>query len=130
MQFPNGAVITPDGKTLIIGETMASRLTAFDIMEDKTLENRRIWADITGYFPDGIALDPEGQIWVATPNTLNILRVKEGGEITNEITLSQDSFACALGGEESDILLICTAQTSNAKEAVRSRSGRIEMLKL
>lgn len=130
MQFPNGAVITPDGKTLIVGETMGSRLTAFDIREDGSLENRRIWADITGYYPDGIALDPEGQIWAATPNTLNIIRVKEGGEITNEIKLSQDSFACALGGENRDILLICTAQTSNAKQAVASKSGHIEMVKV
>jgi len=130
LMFPNGAVITPDGKTLIIAETMGSRLTAFDIKEDKTLENRRIWADISGYYPDGIDMDPKGEIWVATPSTLNIIRVKEEGTITREIKLSQDSYACAVGGENRDILFICTAKTSNPEEALQLRSGRIEMINL
>ena len=130
MQFPNGAVITPDGKTLIVAETMARRLTAFDIKGDKTLENRSVWADISGYYPDGIDRDPERQIWVATPGNLNIILVKEGGEITNEIKLSQDSFACAVGGENRDILFICTAESSNREEVVALKSGRIEMAKL
>lgn len=130
MSFPNGAVITPDGKTLIVAETMGNRLTAFDIREDKTLENRRVWAELVGYFPDGIALDPEGNIWVATPSAQNIIRVKEGGEILDEIKLSQDSFACAIGGENGDVLFICTAQTSNPEEAIAQKSGRIEMVNL
>jgi sugar lactone lactonase YvrE len=128
--FPNGAVITPDGKTLIVAETFANQLTAFDIKEDKTLENRRIWARLEGYHPDGIALDPDGEIWAATPLTQNIIRVKEGGEITAEIKLDRDSFACAVGGENSDILFICTAKTYDPEETITLKSGCIETVNL
>jgi sugar lactone lactonase YvrE len=80
--FPNGTVITPDDKTLIVGETFASCLTAFDINEDGTLDNRRVWADLRsiedGYtpVPDGICLDAEGAIWVASPSTNDVIRVQ------------------------------------------------------
>jgi len=130
LMFPNGTVITPDGRTLIIAETRGSRLTAFDVKGDKTLENRRVWAAVSGYFPDGIDMDPDGEIWVATPGTGNIIRVKAGGEITREMALSQDSYACAVGGENHDILFICTAKTSRPQDALRLKSGRIEMLEL
>ena len=128
--FPNGAVITPDGKTLIVAETFANRLTAFDIKEDKTLENRRIWASLEGYHPDGIALAPDGQIWAATPLTDNFIRVKEGGEITAEVKLDRGAFACAIGGENNDILFVCTAKTFDPEEAVALKSGRIETMNL
>lgn len=130
MMFPNGSIIMPDEKTMIIAETFASQLTAFDINEDKTLSNRRIWAKLENYYPDGICLDPNGEVWVATPMAGNIIRVREGGEITKEINLSQDSFACAIGGENKDLLFICTAPSSIPNEAMTQKNGRIEIANL
>ena len=111
--FPNGTVITPDGKTLIIGETYAARLTAFDINEDATLSNRRVWADLTLNaeegnvpVPDGICLDAEGAIWVASPTTANVIRVEEGGEILDRISVETNAYACMLGGDDLKLSLI------------------------
>ncbi|MCB1694041.1 MAG: SMP-30/gluconolactonase/LRE family protein, partial [Pseudomonadales bacterium] len=97
LQFPNGAVITPDGQTLIIGETMARQLTAFDIAPDGTLSNRRVWADIAPHLPDGICLDAEGAVWSADPLGNCVVRVKEGGEVTDTLDTGRGAFACMLG---------------------------------
>lgn len=126
--FPNGTVITPDGRTLIVAETFALRLTAFDIEEDGSLSNRRVWASfgtppvtpydlatvaddvraIGGVLPDGIALDAEGAIWVADALGTEALRVVEGGEIVDRVpTGDLGSYALALGGEDRRTLYIC-----------------------
>ncbi|GLD96150.1 hypothetical protein PINS_up004828 [Pythium insidiosum] len=107
MFFPNGSVITPDGKTLIVAETFAGHLTAFDIRDDGSLSNRRVWADV-GAPCDGIALDADGCMWVAVPQIGlyptggALIRVREGGEILNLYGLGQNGisrsvFACQLG---------------------------------
>lgn len=67
LSFPNGSVITPDGRTLVVGESWAGRLSAFDIAEDGSLSGRRVWAQLEGAIPDGCCLDAEGAIWVASP---------------------------------------------------------------
>ena len=81
LAFPNGTVLTPDGRTLIVAESFAARLTAFDVAADGTLSRRRIWAALEGAVPDGICLDAEGAIWVASPLSKEVLRVREGGEV-------------------------------------------------
>ena len=80
MHFPNGTVLTPDGRTLIVGESYGQRLTAFDVRADGSLANRRVWAQLhgKGVGPDGICLDAEGAIWLASPVTREVLRVREG----------------------------------------------------
>lgn len=121
--FPNGIVITPDGKTLIVGQTYGSCLTAFDIQPDGTLENSRKWADLPMIAPDGICLDAEGAIWVACPGTAKVYRVKEGGEITHTIPVKTNAYACMLGGEDRKTLFICTSGPTH-------RSGKIEIVKV
>jgi sugar lactone lactonase YvrE len=112
LQFPNGSVITPDGATLIVGESGAQRLTAFDIGPDGSLANRRTWAEVPGP-PDGICLDAEGCIWVAIPrNRAGVVRVAEGGEVRRHIELDErDAFACMLGGPEGRTLFITVSDT-------------------
>jgi sugar lactone lactonase YvrE len=113
MHFPNGTVITPDAKTLIIAETMSFRLTAFDIGADGTLSNRRLFAQLDFVPADGICLDAEGQVWVAHPTSAEVLRVRDGGEITARVATSQHTFACMLGGEDRSTLFIMTAGSSD-----------------
>ena len=125
LMFPNGSVITPDGGTLIVGETWGMCLTAFTIAADGTLSGRRVWANIDPHFPDGICLDAEGAIWVADPRGNCVIRVKEGGEITDRIDMGRGAFACMLGGDDGRTLFICTADASGpAVETVHT--GRIE----
>ncbi len=100
LAFPNGTVITADGKTLIVGETFGQRLTAFDIEFDGTLARRRIWAELAQAMPDGICLDAENAIWVASPVTAEVLRVREGGEVTHRVKVSTQAYACMLGGAD------------------------------
>lgn len=137
--FPNGTVITPDGKTLIVGETYAARLTAFDINQDATLSNRRVWADFTLDadegdipLPDGMCLDAEGAIWVASPSTAEVIRVREGGVILDRISVETNAYACMLGGDDLKTLFICTSNASGVdpESALREKSGKIETIKV
>lgn len=127
LDFPNGTVITDDGRTLIVGETMGQRLTAFDIASDGSLSNRRPWAELPGVLPDGIALDAEGAIWVASPISHGCFRVLEGGEITHKVEVERQAFACMLGGPERKDLFICTAGDSNPGTCRAARDGAIEL---
>ncbi|MDO8434803.1 MAG: SMP-30/gluconolactonase/LRE family protein [Candidatus Binatus sp.] len=127
LSFPNGTVITPDGKTLVVGESMGRRLTAFDIAADGTLSNRRVWAQLGTYIPDGIGLDAEGAIWVACPSASEVVRVKEGGEIAERIKVGADAFACILGGADGKTLFVATAANSDPEKCKRDRTGKIEI---
>jgi sugar lactone lactonase YvrE len=127
LAFPNGTVLTDDGSTLIVAETMANRLTAFDVDASGHLSNRRTFAELDGrVFPDGICLDAEGQVWVATASTAACLRVREGGEVTATMTTSQTTYACMLGGEDRRTLFAMTAPSSDTRVVGSARLGRIE----
>ena len=95
--FPNGMSVTPDNHTLIVAESYASRLTAFDIADGGSLANRRIWAEILGAAPDGICLDAEGAVWYADVPNQRCVRVREGGDVLQTIELDRGGFACMLG---------------------------------
>jgi Gluconolactonase len=127
IRFPNGTVITPDGATLVIGESWGGCLTAFDVAADGTLSNRREWAKLSGAVPDGICLDAEGAIWSACPLSGRVLRVREGGEVTDVITVDRrGAYACMLGGPQRTTLFVCTADASNPAETGPMR-GAIEV---
>ncbi len=128
--FPNGAVTTPDGKTLVIAETFGHRLTAFDMAADGTLTGRRVWADLGAAMPDGICLDAEGAIWLGSPLTSEFLRVREGGEITDRIACTQPAIACALGGPDGRTLYMVSGPTTRPEEALAARTGRIDALRV
>jgi sugar lactone lactonase YvrE len=128
--FPNGMVITPDGKTLVVAETMAQRLTAFDVAADGTLHRRRVWATLPeGTHPDGICLDSEGAIWVANPEGQDqVLRVLAGGEITHRLQLASDAYAVAMGGSDGRQLFVCTSASHNPAEIAQNPTARIEVV--
>jgi sugar lactone lactonase YvrE len=128
MQFPNGSVV--HDTTLVVAESFAGRLTAFDVADDGSLSNRRVWAQLEGAVPDGICLDAEGAIWVASPTSNEVLRVREGGEVTHRVTLDRGAFACMLGGDDRRTLLICTSHSSDPVESAQQRSGRIESMRV
>jgi sugar lactone lactonase YvrE len=123
--FPNGTVITPDGSTLIVGESGARRLSAFDVAGDGTLSGRRIWADLGEGVPDGICLDAEGAIWYADPRSNRCVRVAEGGEVLRVIDTDRGCFACMLGGPDRRTLFLLTAATSDPEQAAALRSGQV-----
>ena len=127
--FPNGSVITPDGGTLIVAETLALRLTAFTINADGSLTDRRVWADLSAVMgaPDGICLDAEGAVWIANAIANQCLRVAEGGEILDTVDTSQTAFACMLGGPEGRHLFVMTAPDSDHIARAAAAEGCIEM---
>lgn len=125
VMFPNGSVITPDGKTLIVAQTFAGDLIAYDLAPDGTPFNRRQWAYLNGKVPDGICLDAEGAVWFADPVHGGVMRVAEGGEVLDFVDTQKLAFACMLGGPEGRDLFICVANDSKPGETVRSMSGEI-----
>jgi sugar lactone lactonase YvrE len=129
--FPNGSVITPDGRTFIVAETFGSRLTAFDIQKDGSLANRRVWATLAkGIFPDGICLDAAGAVWVANAGGPAVYRVKEGGEVLDKVDTSTHAYACMLGGADRRTLFIMAAEDTDANICRQKMTGRIETVKV
>jgi sugar lactone lactonase YvrE len=127
--FANGMVITPDGSTLVVAESFASRLTAFDIEPDGGLSNRRVWAEL-GQGGDGICVDAEGAIWssVTIDGRPTCARIREGGEVLQRIELDQGCFACMLGGEDGRTLFMLTADWRGPErfaELLQDRTGKL-----
>lgn len=121
LAMPNGIVGTPDGKTMIVAETTRRRLSAFDVADDGSLSNQRLFADLGHRAPDGLAIDAEGAIWVATFDTGEVVRVREGGEVLQVVkTGGAWATACALGGPNGHTLYCAVADTDIA----RARQGR------
>ncbi|SDA65242.1 SMP-30/gluconolactonase/LRE family protein [Mesorhizobium qingshengii] len=123
--FANGMAVTPDNKTLIVAESHASRLTAFDIVADGSLANRRIWADLDG-FPDGICLDAEGAAWYADVPNKHCLRVREGGKVLHAVGVDRGCFACMLGGTDRQTLFIVAAEWRGFEHMISdARTGQV-----
>ena len=126
--FPNGMAITPDNRTLIVAETLGHRLTAFDVENDGSLENRRVWARFQDEVkPHGICLDRDGAIWAAC-STPVVLRVREGGEIDHQITTNLPVFAAMLGGPERRHLFMCTSASDDPVMTRRVSNATIDIV--
>jgi len=125
MHFPNGSVITPDGRTMIVAETLAMRLSAFDIGADGTLTNRRVWATLGMRAPDGICLDANGHVWIANAIAPECVLFAPGGEVVATVQTEQPCFACMLGGPGRRTLFAMTAPSSVADVVSGSRMGSI-----
>ena len=130
LRFPNGSVITPDGRTLVVGESFGNCLTAFALGADGSLSGRREWAKLEGATPDGICLDAENTIWVASPMSNELLRVREGGAVAQRISTGRPAIACMLGGPDGRTLFALTADSFRAAEALASRSARVEIARV
>jgi sugar lactone lactonase YvrE len=124
--FPNGIVVTPDNSTLIVAESYANRLTAFDITADGSLSNRRMWAELGGGVPDGICLDAEGAVWYGDVPNKRCVRVREGGEVLQTIALDRGCFACMLGGPDDKTLFMVAREWSGMEStAEEERTGQL-----
>ena len=109
---PNGLVLTRDGRTLIAAELPMHRLTAFDVGDDGSLTHGSTYAEVPDDLPDGICMDEEGAVWLASPWTRRFLRVLRGGQVTDSITLGERQWAtaCVLGGDDRRTLFMTTAR--------------------
>lgn len=126
--FPNGMAITPDNRTLIVAESWADRLTAFDVADDGGLSNRRTWADTPGDHPDGISIDIEGAVWYADVAAQHCVRIREGGEVLQTVPLDRGAFACLLGGPDRRTLYILAAEWAGFEqvpEMLARRTGQV-----
>jgi sugar lactone lactonase YvrE len=123
---PNASAEFTDGATLLVAETSASRVSSFVIGSDGTLGARRTWADLGVARPDGISLDAEGALWIASPGTREILRVAEGGRVLDSLEAPGGmGQACVLGGDDGRSLFVCSSPTHDRAQSLRDRSGSI-----
>jgi len=140
LRFPNGSVITPDGLTLIVGETFGGRYTAFTVASDGSLSERRVWAQlgpspdlgprsemvkVLEFTPDGCTLDREGHLWSADPDRGRCCRIAPGGDIVEEVRVRDGLrvFACMLGGDDGRTLLICAAPDFSSHRRAKTREA-------
>lgn len=130
--FPNGMAISADGRTLIVGETFGHRLTAFDVHEDGTLANKRLWAQLpTNVRPDGICLDAEGGVWCANPEDEDsVVRVVEGGRITHRIPVPTFAYAVALGGPERRHLIVSASASHHPEEIHAHPTATLQVMEV
>ncbi|WP_246098094.1 SMP-30/gluconolactonase/LRE family protein [Rhodococcus spelaei] len=129
--FPNGITVTPDGNTLIVAETRSvpGRLTAFDVGADGDLTGRRVLAEFEGGFPDGLAVDAEGAVWVAFPFGDELVRITPDGVVDTRLSFPSP-YAVALGGPSGRELFVATAPNWEPEEAARLRAGAIHRLEV
>ena len=128
MAFPNGMAVTPDNLTLIVAESYGKKLTAFDIAPDGGLAKRRVWADLGDGVPDGICIDTEGAVWYADVPNKRCVRVREGGEVLETVTVDRGCFACMLGGVEKKTLFIIATEwrgMDKIAEMAKARTGQV-----
>jgi sugar lactone lactonase YvrE len=125
LSFANGIAVTPDNRTLIVAETYANRLTAFEIAADGSLAGRRVWAGLPGGFPDGICLDAEGAVWYADVPGKRCVRVREGGAVLQTIDLDRGCFARALGGLDRRTLFLMAAEYPGTADMAGARTGQV-----
>jgi sugar lactone lactonase YvrE len=121
LEFANGMVITADQSTLLVAESFGKRITGFDLADDGSLSQRRVWADLSDY-PDGIAIDTDGAVWVASPMFDRFVRVVAGGDVTATVeTPSRHGIACEVGGADGRTLFMLTATTVG--ERIKSQTA-------
>jgi sugar lactone lactonase YvrE len=124
--FPNGMLVSADNSTLVVAESYANRLTAFDIAPDGGLSNRRVWADLGDGVPDGICLDAENAVWYGDVPNKRCVRVREGGEVLETIELDRGCFACALGGgDRRTLFMMATEWRGPANMFDEPRTGQV-----
>ncbi len=127
LDFPNGMVITPDGSTLIVAESVGRRLTAFAIARDGSLSARRVFADRLDGPPDGIALDAQGGVWAAMTLAHQFERIVEGGTVTDRIDIGdRTAIACALGGPERRTLFLLSSTDAYPQHLVGTKLSRLD----
>ncbi len=124
LAFPNGMAITADGSTLVVAESYAEQLTAYDVAGDGTLSGRRVWATTAGDHPDGICLDATGAIWYADVGRRHGVRVREGGEVLATVELDRGAFACTLSRDARPTLFV-VGQDWAGPGSVGSATGRV-----
>jgi sugar lactone lactonase YvrE len=125
LAFPNGMAVTADNSTLIVAESYAGNLTAFDIDADGSLSGRRVWADLGQAPPDGICIDADGAVWYADVGNRNCVRVAEGGEVLDTVQHDRGCFACMLGGPDGATLYIVAQEWNGPDAAGGGRTGQV-----
>lgn len=132
MAMPNGMAITPDGSTLVVSESWGGRISAFDIDADGSLSNRRTWAAVGGMHPDGLCLDANGDVWVASFSDHEFLHVRAGGKVLERVAIPDDrwALACALGGDDGRTLFLCSAETDMARYSAGDAVGHLESIRV
>jgi sugar lactone lactonase YvrE len=127
LDFPNGMVITPDGTTLIVAESIGRRLTAFTIAADGSLSERRVFADGLDGPPDGICLDADGGIWTSMTLAHAFERIIKGGTVTDRIDIGdRTAIACTLGGPERRTLFLLSSTDAYPQRLIGTRASRLD----
>ena len=122
LKWPNGMALIDDGRTLVVADSHAQQLVAFEVRDDASLSDRRVWAELE-HAPDGICADADGATWVATVPGQRCMRVREGGQVLGTVTADRGCFACMLGGDDGRTLFIAAAEWHGMEAAMRDGPG-------
>ena len=127
LRFPNGIAISADHRRLVVAEMEGDCLVEYDVADDGSLEFRRRFGSMKA--PDGICLDREGAVWVASYDEDAFIRVgRDGQELQRMEVAGRRAIACALGGPERRTLFCLSAATSHAELRQGKSSARIDVV--
>lgn len=130
LHVPNGLALSADGRTLFVAESWAQRVSAYTVLDDGSLTDPRVWADLPPNVPVGIALDQDGAVWLADPVHCGVMRVFEGSGPMEWIPMPQNPYGLALGGSDGRTLYVCTAPSSDPETAAQAKAGTIEAVRV
>lgn len=127
LKWPNGMALVDDGRTLVVADSHAQQLVGFDVANDRSLTNRRVWAELD-HAPDGVCADADGAVWAASVPGQHCVRVREGGEVLNTVAVDRGCFACMLGGQDGTTLFIAAARWRGMDAAMTDGPGHTGQL--
>jgi sugar lactone lactonase YvrE len=122
LKWPNGMAVVDDGRTLLVADSHAQQLVAFDREDDGTLSRHRVWAELE-HAPDGICADADGAVWVASVPGRHCVRVREGGDVLDTVAVDRGCFACMLGDQDGRTLFIAAAEWRGMEAAMSDGPG-------
>lgn len=124
--FPNGMHYQAQTRTLLVAETFASVISAFEVGADGQLSDRKVWAPLDDAMPDGIAMQGSDRLWVADPHQRRLLCVARGGQVLHEMRLEDTRpYACAIGGPQGRTLYVCCAPGFKRDSCMRLKLGKV-----
>jgi sugar lactone lactonase YvrE len=127
LRFPNGIAVSADHRRLVVAEMDGACLADYDVEPNGDLKLRGRFGSMKS--PDGICLDQEGAVWIASFEEDAFIRLDRSGRELQRIEVpGRRAIACALDGPERRTLFCLSAATSHEELRQRKSSSRVDVV--
>jgi sugar lactone lactonase YvrE len=114
IEVTNGLGFSPDRKLLFHADSTTQAVWAYDVQPDRTVKNRRKFAIMPEGWPDGLAVDAEGGLFVAAVKSGEVVRFKPNGTVDFRLKVPATFVtSVTFGGKDLTELYIVTSDNSD-----------------